>query len=365
MVLDLYEREMSFAIVSGKGGSGKTLIATAMALGMAMEGKRVLLVDADFGTGGLTYYLNFNSFNRTAVGFAEYLEEHSFLIEEELAKPTESSVTQSPEIVKIKLLPIGEHRRYASSGTKLNEEAVLSLISEVRMYFDHIIFDCRGGIDNDSLAVCQAVHKVIMIVETDAASIQASQYLTNILDNKGLSNKLAGFILNKVIDDPTSLSHIGKTLFKCDYLGAVPFDIETIRDFIKGVLPASNSLFSTHVHYAMAKVIPGFANLARIKPLTPLEFGSMTLKDKNIKYGALFLASIAIYLAISIAIFTYTDVFHYTRINFDYASEVITVSWMLLFLAGLSDNVKSALGKVFSVYIMFFKSQFFKKNRRK
>ena len=39
----------SIAVSGGKGGVGKTLIATNLASYLAKQGKRTLLIDADFG----------------------------------------------------------------------------------------------------------------------------------------------------------------------------------------------------------------------------------------------------------------------------------------------------------------------------
>ena len=38
-----------FAVVSGKGGTGKTSVCAALATALAKEGKRVLCIDCDVG----------------------------------------------------------------------------------------------------------------------------------------------------------------------------------------------------------------------------------------------------------------------------------------------------------------------------
>ena len=44
------------AIISGKGGAGKTSVALSLAKYLALLGKRVLVIDADSATHGATYF---------------------------------------------------------------------------------------------------------------------------------------------------------------------------------------------------------------------------------------------------------------------------------------------------------------------
>ena len=58
----------SIAIVSGKGGSGKTFIAAELASLIAAR-IPVTLMDADTGTGGLSYYLGLKYVRNITEGF--------------------------------------------------------------------------------------------------------------------------------------------------------------------------------------------------------------------------------------------------------------------------------------------------------
>lgn len=67
----------SIAVVSGKGGSGKTMVAVALAQGVALAERSCILIDADFATGGLTYYLTFRNFKNARIGLSDILEDKS------------------------------------------------------------------------------------------------------------------------------------------------------------------------------------------------------------------------------------------------------------------------------------------------
>ena len=65
-------RTISFT--SGKGGVGKTNIATNMALLLAVSGKKVLLLDADFGLANVDILINIQT-KYSILDF--FLNEHS------------------------------------------------------------------------------------------------------------------------------------------------------------------------------------------------------------------------------------------------------------------------------------------------
>ena len=49
------------AVGGGKGGIGKSVICTNLAIGMALSGQKVVLVDTDFGASNLHALLGINN----------------------------------------------------------------------------------------------------------------------------------------------------------------------------------------------------------------------------------------------------------------------------------------------------------------
>jgi MinD-like ATPase involved in chromosome partitioning or flagellar assembly len=339
----------SLAIVSGKGGSGKTLVAAALAHALALERLRVLLVDADLGTGGLTYYLGFSAFDRARAGLTEYLLSKRTAAPLGIARARAETVNEYPATKLIGFLPVGEHRLLDDREGPVTPAAVGRVITKAKAEFDVVIFDCRGGIDMDSIAVCHAADEVLIIAETDAASIQASQYLSNKLYELGIGRKIIGFLLNKVMDDPTQLAKAGEGFFKSTFIGAIPFDLETTRGFIKGEIPSMRALFGRSVAAALLPAF-GYPN-ARItyQTLAPAEFGRLFLNNPNGTYGAIILAVAALYASGLYAFRLFTSDVPITR---DEATAVLGVAGTLLLFA-LSDPLKQALGSVLRGYVEF------------
>src|SRR5262245_12556369 len=130
------------AIVSGKGGSGKTMVAALMAQIMGRS-VSVTLVDADTGTGGLTYYLGLNAVSNVAVGLADLLLDSSF-------PDTLPVQTVAWERSQVSFLGIGDHRRLYRESTS-GSSRLPTIMGRLRDLNNVVIVDCRGGIDSESL----------------------------------------------------------------------------------------------------------------------------------------------------------------------------------------------------------------------
>jgi septum site-determining protein MinD len=282
------EASRSVAVVSGKGGSGKTMIVATFARILdQLSDSSVILVDTDIGTGGLSYYLGINYSQGIGHGVSENLlammETNSSL---PLLLP--GTVRQLNGFSKTKFVSAGDLRKLQAAKTdKLFEEKITNFLSLVRDQEKSILLiDCRGGVDHESLAVCDFVDDIIIIAETDPASFQATQTLANVLADAGAAEKIRGFIVNRVFDDPTVIVRQGVSAFKGQFLGAIPFDIEAIRDFHVGKLPSGTSTFTTHVWHALAQAYPlNVRGPARVWSFS--EYGSTNVGDYNSAAGGL------------------------------------------------------------------------------
>ncbi|PTS90744.1 hypothetical protein DBR17_00815 [Sphingomonas sp. HMWF008] len=338
----------AIAVVSGKGGSGKTMVAVALARGLTQIGRRVLLVDADLGTGGLTYYLTFQEFSSARYGISDgalgRIEARTLL--ENAATPLQPDDWRG----RVGLIPIGNQRRIDDDREISLKKLITSLMIYSEDIYDFLIVDCRGGLDTDSQDVCEACDDIYLVVETDATSIRASQHLVDALSMKGLRQKISGFILNKVMDNPTSLARSGNTFFDSQFLGAIPFDIEATRAYIQGKIPSDQSLFVRHVYSVLSR--PPFLEkeYGSIKTLRETEFGSFSLRDPRTITGGLLLSLASIYFSI-ILVLNDLNIVNFGAYGYsNYTRWVILALLILSSLGAASDQLKTALGTAFGAY---------------
>lgn len=261
----------TIALVSGKGGSGKTMIATAMGLqfGSSDHNLRIILIDADTATAGMSYYLGLKEVQNTRTGLSSLsLEPEKYDDDDrattKLLQPIRSYRRPSPNSAGwLRFLPVGDHRkinreyqrpRPESSDRTPLAQILKKTVQKFQEYADVLIVDCRGGIDDESLAVCDAVDDIILIVEPDTTSFQASRYLVDVLSEVDLAYKLRGFVINKVYSNPESIIRSGD--FGTQFLAAIPLDISASRSFLVGDAPSRSSIFSRHVEQALSRAYP-------------------------------------------------------------------------------------------------------------
>jgi septum site-determining protein MinD len=277
------------AVVSGKGGSGKTMIAVEMAYQFVSStgdsDKRIVIMDTDIGTAGMSYYLGLKKVRNIRTGFSTVaLGRNGYPGEQRLSdllQPVLPAQEDSFGDSRFNFLPIGDHRRInreyqralPASGEEMQlgvliEQAILDLAENC----DALIADCRGGIDDESLAVCGAVDDIILIVEPDTTSFQASRHLVDVLADVDLVHKLRGFIINKVYSNPEAVIRNGASDFGSQFLAAIPFDLSATRAFLVGDVPGSSSIMSLHVREALSRAYPDLVTAPRYGTWKPRDY---------------------------------------------------------------------------------------------
>lgn len=352
------------AVVSGKGGSGKTLLATAMGVELAESGHSVVLVDADLGTGGLTYYLGFSAFSGARTGVANIVTEEVIGTTLTLSFPNIDTLSNFDirHAGRFALLPIGDHRRTLrlKGESDVNMMNLQVTFETLREDYDVVIVDCRGGVDIQSLEVCELVDEIIMVAETDAASIKASQHLTDTLSDRGLSSKVAGFVLNKVMDDPRALANAGRSFFSTQFLAAVPFELETTRDFIRGLLPRPGSLFRKQVNLSLRSLLSDLVIDKYSNYMSESEFSVLSTEPPEIRTGRSFVGLItAATLVFYLVYLNFGDVMDiYPSVPLSVEKQIVqTVAFgilAVLAISALSATILSAIGRLVRAYLAAF-----------
>lgn len=151
----------SVALLSGKGGSGKTTLALSMATMLSDCGVKVLLIDCDLSTNGATYFY-----------------------EEKLA--TKRNVTSFYDILfgentnRSKFVEISEYFHFLPSITQITKkntkvytyknDGSFSIYKELCQRYDVIIFDCQAGYTDVLKLILPLTDIDLVVMETDAIS---------------------------------------------------------------------------------------------------------------------------------------------------------------------------------------------------
>lgn len=148
------------AVVSGKGGTGKTSFTALVGAALAKMGHRTLCIDCDIGLRNLDLALGLS--DRALMDFADVAEGHVSL---------EQAVVSHPHCTKLYLLtaPV------TLAAEQLPSEKMRTLLDEVRKQFDYCLIDSAAGLgDAFRLATCGA-DRAVVVATTDPTSLRDAQ----------------------------------------------------------------------------------------------------------------------------------------------------------------------------------------------
>lgn len=169
------------SIVSGKGGTGKSLFAANMGALLAMGGHRVVLVDMDMGLRNLDIYLGLE--NKIVYNVMDVIS-GVCRIKQALVKDK-----RFKSLYLVSAAPPKDTRDI----TPLHMEVLCSKLSEE---FDYIIIDgCSGIHEGLDLAVAPA-DTVVIVTEAEIASIRDADIVDRELVKLGKESRYA--VINKV-----------------------------------------------------------------------------------------------------------------------------------------------------------------------
>jgi len=224
-------------IVSGKGGTGKSLFCALLGRLLAQESAKVLLVDFDIFVRGLThFYYTFIKEKRVltkGVSVSDYLcltdtnNNVSYSLQNKLSYEQFYEVHICPSVSQIE-----SQVKYLEVTEELKQrlKRLLSLLRDTA--YDIILIDNRSGVDHLILESCKHCDITISIAESDPISRTTNENLLRHLNTSSVGKVYT--IFNKVrflktFDDyEKSMEQI-----RGDYtiIGQIPFDVDLFETF--------------------------------------------------------------------------------------------------------------------------------------
>ena len=156
----------TIAVISGKGGVGKSNIALNLSIMLSQHRKKVLLFDLDIGMGNIDILVG----NQARYTIADY-----FLND----IPFERIIQNGPEGLK-----------YIAGGSGLegaisfDNDRVNQLLDHIHTFFydyDYFIFDMGAGISEDLVLFLSSVQDIIVVVTPEPTSIMDAYSAMKIL----------------------------------------------------------------------------------------------------------------------------------------------------------------------------------------
>lgn len=210
-------RTRTLSITSGKGGVGKSTITSNVAVSLANQGKKVLILDGDLGMGNIDIMFGVRS-TKTILDVLNGDCDISEIIHE--VHPN------------ISLIPGGSGLMELQTLTDVQKRNLLDQVATLDLRPDYMIVDTAPGIGDNVLYLNTAVNEINIVLTPDPSSMADSYALIKVL-NKYHKETRFSIICNQVKDDKEGLALFkrisdvaSKFLFvSLDYKGFIPADL--------------------------------------------------------------------------------------------------------------------------------------------
>lgn len=236
------------AIASGKGGTGKTIVAACLGYALTRIGHRVLMIDTDMGTDGLSHFLlgpegkaQITDFlpNSTFAGVVRRFESEGELDFDPrpINRRDHDEIRYESNLVSGQN-PYGDHIEEGLTAPLSRESfrgAVKALFAtlEDESAFDYVLVDTRGGFSFETTDVCALAHSFILVTEADYTSFYQDRNLVRGINAtaeslRGALRKkplLRSIIVNKATEHTQRSRKFDPSLWER------PFRIELTREF--------------------------------------------------------------------------------------------------------------------------------------
>lgn len=175
----------SAAVISGKGGVGKSNFTVNFAYALAAKGKKVLIIDMDIGMGNI--HILFGA--SPAYSLKDYLAEEQKL---------HNIIT-----------PVEENLAFIAGGSGLERvlewsepmfERLIKGFTQLEMEYDIILFDMGAGATKNSIDLVLAVDEIILIATPEPTSITDAYSMMKFISMQE-ANKTFRIVSNRVLKE--------------------------------------------------------------------------------------------------------------------------------------------------------------------
>jgi septum site-determining protein MinD len=156
-------------LTSGKGGVGKTTSAAAIAAGLALRGKRTVVIDFDVGLRNLDLVMGCE--RRVVFDFINVINGDAKL---------NQALIKDKRNDNLYIFPTSQTR----DKEALKRDGVERVLEELKDNFDYIVCDSPAGIEHGAITALYFADSAIIVTNPEVSSVRDSDRIIGILASK-------------------------------------------------------------------------------------------------------------------------------------------------------------------------------------
>jgi septum site-determining protein MinD len=199
-------------ITSGKGGVGKTTATANLGAALALQGQRVVTIDADIGLRNLDVVMGLE--NRIVYDLVDVVEGRCRL---------RQAMIRDKRLSELYLLPAAQTR----DKTAVSPEDMVRLTNQLRPEFDFIIIDSPAGIEQGFKNAIAPADIIMIITTPEVSAVRDADRIIGLVEAE--EKETAYLIINRLRPDMVRREDMLNTsdvveLLAIDLIGIVPED---------------------------------------------------------------------------------------------------------------------------------------------
>ena len=206
----------SISITSGKGGVGKTSLAINLSQYLAMKGKKVLLIDCDFGLANIDVILNLKAERTLQDILTDSAKIEDVIINTKHGFDLLAASSGIPDIADLELK---------------NQKYLIKHLAQIQQNYDILIFDTGSGIHKSTLRINAAADNVLVVTNPEPTSLTDAYSIIKALRNLYKVHKFQMVVMKadlstarKVRDLIAKVAEDNGLLIDLELLGAIETD---------------------------------------------------------------------------------------------------------------------------------------------
>lgn len=233
------------AVVSGKGGTGKTSFTANVGLSLAALGKQVLCLDCDITLRNLDLALGLT--DSALMDFSDVVLGRC---------PLSDAVVQHPKYPGLRLLtaPLT-----ATGQLDVTEAQMRRLLEQVRGDYDYCLIDAPAGLGQGFRLATACADCAVVITTTDASALRDAQHTVSVLNRFGTDALylVVGRVQKKLLRALHSTIDDAMDTAGLPLLGVVPEDSDVSYALNRGTPLRDMNYYAARAYENIAKRITG------------------------------------------------------------------------------------------------------------